>query len=66
MARGDRGRDTDEEGFPHPRGDGPNMSLKRSGIERISPPTWGWPERLCPLAQRRADFPTHVGMARLQ
>ena len=51
--------------FPHPRGDGPGFALVGVEAGEISPPTWGWPgleDRRC---QRRRDFPTHVGMARV-
>ena len=53
------------EGFPHPRGDGPQKATTHCWIVAISPPAWGWPVS---WRRRRAilrDFPTRVGMARV-
>ena len=51
--------------FPHPRGDGPWWRDHPAMGGKISPPTWGWPVYLRDSSLLMADFPTHVGMARL-
>ena len=50
--------------FPHPRGDGPSGLCGGRGFRKISPPAWGWPDVLDPVACPVRDFPTRVGMAR--
>ena len=50
--------------FPHPRGDGPPMMFTKIHRQKISPPTWGWPDGTGREVGGALDFPTHVGMAR--
>ena len=52
------------EGFPHPRGDGPRFLCAVAVAGPISPPAWGWPAYQWLVANYAEDFPTRVGMAR--
>ena len=65
MARGQVRLHQVQERFPHPRGDGPSFSAISNANFAISPPTWGWPEIHSSISAELADFPTHVGMARV-
>ena len=51
-------------GFPHPRGDGPQLSCQAVRYAAISPPAWGWPAVRYAADGQPSDFPTRVGMAR--
>ena len=51
--------------FPHPRGDGPLCPVLVLHAFQISPPTWGWPALHDFERHVGLDFPTHVGMARV-
>ncbi len=51
--------------FPHPRGDGPKQLSLNGPTYEISPPAWGWPDVLAHHRPAVRDFPTRVGMARL-
>ena len=52
-------------GFPHPRGDGPLPMAKWLETWSISPPAWGWLGETGEPQRSNGDFPTRVGMARL-
>ncbi len=52
------------DGFPHPRGDGPERQYGYGGHFMISPPAWGWPVTAPIMHRHIFDFPTRVGMAR--
>ena len=64
MARVDIKGSTTLGGFPHPRGDGPLQQTKLQELGQISPPAWGWPDKVPVVADAIDDFPTRVGMAR--
>ena len=53
------------QGFPHPRGDGPQWFAIEADARRISPPAWGWPVPSRRHFRADWDFPTRVGMARV-
>ena len=50
--------------FPHPRGDGPDVTSFDFSVPGISPPAWGWPAFHRNHWLNVIDFPTRVGMAR--
>ena len=50
--------------FPHPRGDGPNMSKERKDKPAFSPPAWGWSAAWHWELPGETVFPTRVGMVR--
>ncbi len=51
--------------FPHPRGDGPRRDFVFGPLLKISPPAWGWPATGTGYVINPKDFPTRVGMARM-
>ncbi len=65
MARNGSPIHTHELGFPHPRGDGPPNTRQHSAAQEISPPAWGWPGTAERSGAWISDFPTRVGMARI-
>ncbi len=66
MARDEVGEPLHAPGFPHPRGDGPVFVANVWLPPMISPPAWGWPEEDIVDERGPHDFPTRVGMARLE
>ncbi len=66
MARGGAGDGRADDGFPHPRGDGPGSSVPKGTSCSISPPAWGWPAQRRDSRPHQPDFPTRVGMARIR
>ena len=52
--------------FPHPRGDGPRMTVSDCYTDAFSPPAWGWSGISCHVSLDVAVFPTRVGMVRRQ
>ncbi len=64
MVRPAGGRDTRPRCSPHPRGDGPKISVSLWKIERFSPPAWGWSEYGLHYPKMRRVLPTRVGMVR--
>ena len=64
MARNARTCETVGACFPHPRGDGPLLSLFFGSPQKFSPPAWGWPGNIRSKRGLKSVFPTRVGMAR--
>ena len=50
------------EGFPRPRGDGPEKAPTGLWGKMVSPPTRGWTHRRCRQGGARCGFPAHAGM----
>ena len=50
--------------FPHSRGDGPLLRMKRGGTPEFSPLAWGWSAKLLSRRVMTDVFPTRVGMVR--
>ena len=54
----------EEQGAPHPRGDGPYSIARVQRVFRCSPPAWGWSARAGARADGGGVLPTRVGMVR--
>ena len=50
--------------FPHPRGDGPVVTIRSNGWNGFSPPAWGWSANESSKTWMDWVFPTRVGMVR--
>ena len=64
MVRGWRRCTTSIVGFPHPRGDGPQVYDLVTFLGRFSPPAWGWSGPRANMTTENTVFPTRVGMVR--
>ena len=51
-----------QEGFPRPRGDGPEPRGRRPALTAVSPPTRGWTHRGIRDRPCAPGFPAHAGM----
>ena len=54
------------QGFPRPRGDGPQVGELVSDTVEVPPPTRGWPQPGSQPTSRAVGSPAHAGMARLR
>ena len=54
----------EEQGAPHPRGDGPYSIARVQRLFRCSPPAWGWSGLKARKARASGVLPTRVGMVR--
>ena len=51
-------------GFPRPRGDGPNYAIFARIVSMVSPPTRGWTRHGARRSDNSEGFPAHAGMDR--
>ena len=53
-----------QQGAPHPRGDGPLAARMRRDKGECSPPAWGWSAQILEIDSQIRVLPTRVGMVR--